>query len=148
MGCKEPSTVYIRPIDPNTLKERRVPEGTSCTIKFKLSDPESGSAVPNTAINTAVMRLFVDDANETVIQIGSGESKSDDTDVKSKFDGTGQFKYVLEGKYNKMNADDNYTEEEVHWARFTINFDSGSDLHDYIFNYQIKIENNKFKTST
>ncbi len=143
MVCKAPSVVNIIPKDETTLQEKKVPEGTSCTIKWKLKDPDSGQAVPSSAINTASMTLIVDDAAETIIQIDD----VDDTDVKAKFDANGQFKYVLAGEYNNMNADDNYTEEEVHWARFTINFDSGTDEHDYIFNYQIKIENNKLVTS-
>lgn len=143
MSCKEPSVVYLIPKDENTLREKVIPEATTCTIRFKLSDPITGGDVPNTAITSSVMRIF-NESDKSIIQVAS----SDDTDVKSFFAANGQFSYLLEAAANAMVADDDYTQYEIHWARFTTVLTSGVDTHTYVFNYQLKIENNKFVTST
>ena len=143
MTCNKPSVVYIRPKDPDTERDVLIPEGSTCIMEFKLQDPKSGQDVPNSSINSAVMRIH-NESDKSIIQVGG----VDDTNVKTAFNASGQFSYLLEADANKMVSDDEFTTIEVHWARFTINFTSNGDIHNYIFNYKLEIENNVLQTSS
>jgi len=141
MGCNEisrSSKVYLIPINPDTGLDASISEDSSCILKFIIYDPEVKEPIPNSAISTAVLTLY-NDSDQSIIQIGG----SDTTDVKPNVDGVGQFRFVLEGQYNGLVTDDEYTISEIHWANFVFTFTAGSDTHVLNFNYQIKVENNK-----
>ena len=132
------STVYKSPKDASG-NEKYVSEGSSCVLDFTLYDPKTGSAIPATAINTAVATLY-NDLDESIIQIND----LDEIDVSSYFDSEGQFSYLLAGEYNMVIDTAADMSTEVHWLKVSINFDAGVLTHDLIVNLKVVVENNKF----
>jgi hypothetical protein len=110
-----------------------VNEGESGYIEFQLVDAND-TGVPDTNISTSVMTLWNRDTEAVINSLLA-------VDVSSKFDGSGNFSYLLVPADNVIvNADVN--PHEIHIATITTVFTQGSDTLTHKENVEIKVLNN------
>lgn len=128
-------------LNPGPNADQTVDENNTCYLEFDILDPNDSTGattVPDTAVTTATLDL--------TNRGGAFQDIISATDVKSKIDSSGHFKFLLTAAHNDIIDDTDTPQHEDHIATVTVNFSIGGDSHQLVKNIRVRVLNQAFVT--